>query len=129
MPSFSIIHQMRWRMLEKMRHLKVLFEFTVTMTLSISMRIFMRTLPWIRFRHFPRCQNISRYLSDHTTQLRMAAKPSDGHKFLMTILETLQPCSAEISPIFYCHNSTRQEQLKRIPCIVVTLKIKASFLG
>jgi hypothetical protein len=60
-PSF--IH----RMLEKMSHSKVLFEFTVTMTFSVTMRIFMRILPWIRLWQFPRCQNIFIYLSDHST--------------------------------------------------------------
>ncbi len=46
--------------------------------------------------------------------------------FQWQIPETLQPCSAEISPIFYCHNSTRREQSKRIPCVVVTV---TSFIG
>jgi hypothetical protein len=81
-PLSSIIRQKRWRMLEKMRHLKVLFEFTVTMTIPVSMRIFMRILPWIRFRHFQGCQNIFIYLSDHSTL--NGKKPSDGHKFPMT---------------------------------------------
>jgi hypothetical protein len=123
MPSINAVYL---QMLEKMRHLKLLFEFTVTMTFSVSMRFFMRILSWIRFCHFRRCQNTLYIFL--TTPLQMATKPLDGHKFSMTIPETLQPCSAEISPIFYCHNSTRQEQSKRIPCIVVTLKIKASFI-
>jgi hypothetical protein len=99
-PLFSIICQKRRQMLEKMRHSKVLFEFTVTMTFSVSMRIFMRILPWIRFRHFPRCQNIFIYhSSDHSTL--------NGHKTIrwpqISNCKYLKLCNPALlrSPLFF----------------------------